>query len=291
MDIGETGLVSTMDSIRLAYNLHRRCDWLGTLWDDITCDTGLNGQNAVIASTRVETRTETTQPRTYRSEIRRGFFAMLPFWPGTIPFAVTFAVLARTSGYSALETQLMSMLVFAGSAQLAMVTLFAGGATAVTIVVTAVILNLRHVIYGLSIDRQTAQDEPPRRSFLAFFLTDESYGVATREWLAGRGSAAFLLGTGFSLYSAFTTATLAGILFGSLLPDVEDSGIDFIFPLSFLALLLPLLRSRLHVGVAAMAGVIALVAGQFFSAGIAILLATIAAALAGMALERREESA
>jgi 4-azaleucine resistance transporter AzlC len=216
---------------------------------------------------------------------------MLPLWPGVIPFAATFAVLARTSGYSAIETQLMSMLVYAGSAQLAMVTLYAGGATAVTIVLTAVILNLRHIIYGLSVDRQTDRDEPPRRSILAFFLTDESYGVATREWLAGRGSAAFLLGTGFSLYTAFAASTLAGILFGSLLPDVEDSGIDFIFPLSFLALLLPLLRSRLHVGVAALAGAIALVSGQLFSAGIAILLATIAAALAGMTLERRKETA
>jgi len=226
-----------------------------------------------------------------RSEIRRGFLAMVPLWPGAVPFGIAFAILARTSGYSAIETQLMSMSVYAGSAQLAMVTLYAGGASALAIVLTALILNLRHILYGLSADRQMERNDGPRRSVLAFFLTDESFGVATREWLAGRGSGAFLLGTGLSLYSAFTLSTLAGVLFGSLLPDVEKSGIDFIFPLSFLALLLPLLRSRVQIGVAVLAGGIALVAGQYFGGGITILLATILPAVIAMQFERGKERA
>ncbi len=221
-----------------------------------------------------------------RREIRRGFLAVVPLWPGVMSFAVAYAVLARASGYSAIETQLMTLLVFAGSAQLAMVTLYAGGATAVTIVLTALILNLRHVLYGLSADRQLDRDERPRRSIVAFFLTDETYGITTREWMAGRGSAAFMLGTGLGLYLAFAVATLAGILFGSLLPDIDESGIDFIFPLSFLALLLPLIQSRLQFVVAATAATFALVAGQVISSGITILLATVAAATAGVALER-----
>ena len=224
-----------------------------------------------------------------RREIRRGFLAVVPLWPGVMSFAVAYAVLARTSGYSAVETQLMTLLVFAGSAQLAMVTLYAGGAAAATIVLTALILNLRHILYGLSADCQLERDERPRRSIVAFFLTDETYGITTREWLAGRGSAAFMLGTGLGLYVAFAVATLAGILFGSLLPDIEESGIDFIFPLSFLALLLPLVRSRLQFMVAATAATIAIAAGQVFSGGATILLATVAAALAGVALERRTE--
>jgi 4-azaleucine resistance transporter AzlC len=224
-------------------------------------------------------------------ELRRGFLAVVPLWPGVVPFAVAYAVLARASGYSAIETQLMSLLVFAGSAQLAMVTLYAGGAAAITIVLTALILNLRHILYGLSADRQLERDEQPRRSIVAFFLTDETYGITTREWQAGRGSAAFMLGTGLGLYVAFAVATLAGILFGSLIPNIEESGIDFIFPLSFLALLVPLLRSRLQLAVAVIAASVAIVAGQFFNGGVTILLATIAAALIGMSLERRTEQA
>jgi 4-azaleucine resistance transporter AzlC len=246
----------------------------------------------MITGIRTATNNSIAASRQLRSrELRRGFLAVVPLWPGVVPFAVAYAVLARASGYSAIETQLMSLLVFAGSAQLAMVTLYAGGAAAITIVLTALILNLRHILYGLSADRQLDRGEQPRRSIVAFFLTDETYGITTREWQSGRGSAAFMLGTGFGLYVAFAIATLAGVLFGSLIPNIEASGIDFIFPLSFLALLVPLLRSRMQIMVAVIAAVVALVAGQFFNGGVTILLATMTAALTGMLLEHRTERA
>jgi predicted branched-subunit amino acid permease len=100
-----------------------------------------------------------------------------------------------------------------------------------------------------------------------------------------------MLGTGLGLYVAFAIATLAGILFGALIPNIEESGIDFIFPLSFLALLVPLLCSRMQVTVAVIAAVVALIAGQFLNGGVTILLATMTAALTGMLLERRTERA
>jgi 4-azaleucine resistance transporter AzlC len=244
----------------------------------------------MITGIRNATNDSISASRQLRSrELRRGFLAVVPLWPGVMSFAVAYAVLARSSGYSAVETQLMTLLVFAGSAQLAMVTLYAGGAAAITIVLTAMILNLRHILYGLSADRQLDRDEQPRRSIVAFFLTDETYGITTREWQAGRGSAAFMLGTGLGLYVAFAIATLAGFLFGSLIPYIDESGIDFIFPLSFLALLVPLVRSRTQSAVAVIAAVVALFAGQFLNGGMTILLATMAAALSGMLLERRTE--
>lgn len=225
--------------------------------------------------------------QTTRRMIRDGFTAILPLWPGVASFAVTLGVIARSAGYSALETQMMSMLVFAGSAQLAMITLYAGGAGAITIILTALILNLRHVLYGLAADRQIGADESPPRPVLALFLTDESYGIATRAWTEGRGSAAFMLGTGVSLYTVFAVSTLAGILFGSQLPDVERSGLAFIFPLTFLALLLPMLRLQRHIAVALVAGGLALGANQVMNSGAAILMATVVAAALGVWFERQ----
>ena len=64
---------------------------------------------------------ESTTPMTTpaaSTEIRRGFLAMVPLWAGVSPFAMTFGILARTAGFTALETQALSMLVFAGSAQI-----------------------------------------------------------------------------------------------------------------------------------------------------------------------------
>jgi 4-azaleucine resistance transporter AzlC len=215
----------------------------------------------------------------------------MPLWPGAFPFGVAFAVLARTSGFSALETQLLSLLVFSGAGQLAVVTLYSAGAGIASIVLTALILGLRHILYGLSLIPRLRVRERPSKPLLAFFITDENYGLAMREYLAGRGSAAFLFGGGFSLYVAFASATLTGVLFGSLLPDPQGIGLDFIFPLTFLALLLPLMRGRRMVAVATISGVLVLIAAPYTSGGVTFLIATVTAAAAGALLDRRAGAA
>jgi 4-azaleucine resistance transporter AzlC len=220
------------------------------------------------------------------SELRRGFLAMIPLWAGVAPFAVAFALLARTAGFSAIETQALSLLVFAGGAQMAIVTLYAGGASAVAIVLTVLVLNLRHVLYGLSLSRQLGRQTRPPLPFLAFMLTDEAYGVTVRDRLDGRGGGpGFFLGACLSLYSVYNLATLTGALAGRLLPDPHRLGLDFIFPLCFLALLLPLLRNWRQGVVAAVSALAALLLSRVTAGGITILLAAITAAALGVALD------
>ena len=224
---------------------------------------------------------------TYAREVRRGVAAVVPLWAGVIPFAVAFAVSARAADLTILETQALSMLVFAGSAQLAVVTLVAAGSGATAIVLTALALNLRHVLYGLWLGARLGVRTRPPRPVLAGFLTDESYGLTVKAFLDGRGSDAFLLGASLGLYVPFAAATLAGSLLGSLLPDPAAIGLDVVFPLSFLALLLPLLRSRLDLAVALVAGAASLGLGRVVDGGVAVLLATAGAATLGAALDRR----
>ena len=224
-----------------------------------------------------------------RAEFWRGVVALAPLLTGVVPFGVVFAVSARAVGFGVLETQALSMVVFAGSAQLAVVTLTAAGASAPWIVLTTLFLNLRHVLYGLSLGTWLGPRTRPPRPVLAFFLVDESYGLAIRALLAGRGGAAFLVGAGLTLYVAFALATLAGSLLGSVLPDPAALGLDLVFHLTFLALLLPLLRTRLDLAVAAVAGLAALALVRVVDGGVAILLAITGAAALGAALDRREE--
>ena len=89
--------------------------------------------------------------RPWRTEWRRGFAAMVPLWLGAAPFGLTYGVVAQQAGFGAIETQLSSMLIYAGAAQIAMISLFDDGAAFVAIVLTTLILNLRHVLYGLSL--------------------------------------------------------------------------------------------------------------------------------------------
>jgi predicted branched-subunit amino acid permease len=130
-------------------------------------------------------------------------------------------------------------------------------------------------------------------------LTDESYGITIKELLhprnllPGARRDAFLLGASLCLYASFTASTLLGALLGGLLPDPSRSGLSFIFPLTFLALLLPLLRAWRQLAVAGMAALAALTLSHFelANSGMTILLATLGAAALGACWPRREPRA
>lgn len=227
-----------------------------------------------------------------RLTLRDGWLAGLPLWAGVLPLAMVYAVLSLDAGYSWMQTQAMSLLVYAGSAQLAMVTLREEGAAGLAIVLTALVLNLRHVLYGMSLRPFLRVGETPGRPFLAYLVTDEAYGLATRAWLEGRGSARYLTGIGLSLYVAWGGGAALGLVFGSLLPDLQRTGIELLFPLLFLSLLVSLMRSRWHLVVASVGGAVALACSQAgMQGGVTILLATLSGCAVGALLPSRAATA
>jgi 4-azaleucine resistance transporter AzlC len=210
----------------------------------------------------------------------RGFRAMVPLWIGVVPFGLAFAVLARGVGLSALETQALSLFVFAGSAQVSAVGLLGRGAGGVEIVATTFLLNVRHVLYGLSLGRSLPLTGI-RRALAAFFLTDEAFGVVTASRVR---SYRFLLGTELSLFIVWNLATLAGALLGGTLPDPVELGVDTVFPLAFVALLVPLLHTRVDVTVALAAGLSAWIASETLPSWTPVLVAGVGGSLLGAAL-------
>lgn len=224
---------------------------------------------------------------TRRSGLRQGFVAALPLWPGVIPFAAALAIAARATGFSAVETQLLSLTVFAGAAQVTIVSMVASGASAVWVAVTATLLNLRHLLYGMVLRRMMDPDERPRPELAGSVLTDEGFGLTIQHAREGRGISAFMLGSGLSIYVIWNLSTLGGIIFGSALPDPESIGLAFIFPLTFIALLRPLLRGRIALVVVASAAVAMLALSSVVSSGVALPVAACAAALLGTVLESR----
>lgn len=217
-----------------------------------------------------------------RAAFARGFWILAPLWLGVIPFGLAYAVTARSAGFSLLETQALSTLVFAGSAQLSAVGLFATGAAGVEIVLTTLLLNVRHVLYGLSLGRELPLTRR-QRPVAAYFLTDEAFGVvaATRE-----RSFPFLLGAELSLFMMWNLATLAGFLLGTAIPDPEQLGVDLIFPLAFLALLVPLVHTRAELSVALASGALAFGLARALPGGLPILLTGIGGSLLGAFLTR-----
>lgn len=216
--------------------------------------------------------------------IGEGFVALLPLWVATIPFGMLYAMQARLAGLSLLETQAMSLFVFAGASQFTAVTLLLAGASPLSIVLATFIVNLRHSLLAASIAPYLRGTGVLARAGLAFQLTDESYALSIRRFHAGAGSAAYLLGTNLSMYVCWQASTIAGYLLGSAVPDPARFGLDLVFPLTFLGLLVPMIDGRPALAASCAAAVLA-IAGQALLPGHwYILLAGLGGSLVGALL-------
>ena len=217
----------------------------------------------------------------------RGFRAILPLWLGAIPFGLAYAVTARSAGLSVGETQLMSLTVFAGASQVSAVGMIASGKPALAIILTTLLLNIRHLLYGLSLGRAMVLSWS-RRIVAAYFLTDEAYGVT----IVSRGNFGFLLGAELSMFVVWNSATLVGAILGGGIKNPLELGVDFVFPLAFLALLIPMIRSRVEIVVAIVAGLSALAVNRFFPSlgSSAVLIAGLVGSFLGAWLTRANPS-
>lgn len=224
---------------------------------------------------------------TRTSEFRDGFIAMMPLWLGAVPFALAYALLARSSGVSGLETIAMSTLVFAGSAQLAIVDMTTEQAGYLAILATVLLLNLRHVLYAMTLDRKLARPREVPRPILAAGMTDEGMGLTIAHTQQRPASDWFFMGTVVSLYLAFAIATILGVLLGGRIPDPQRLRLEVIFPLTFLALLLPLLRTKRALLVAVTAGSLSLGLRPVVGPSNAVLLAILGAATVGTLVPAR----
>jgi 4-azaleucine resistance transporter AzlC len=218
----------------------------------------------------------------------RSFRAVLPLWAGMIPFGLAYAVTARSAELSILDTQLMSMLVFAGSSQFSGASMFLAGAAPITIILTTFIINVRHLLYSLSLG-QKMNLTWPQRFIGAHFLTDEAFGVTLAS---GQATFAYLLGAELSVFVSWNLSTLAGSLLSEAIPksmSPESLGIDFIFPVAFLALLIPLLKKRLDFLVAIFSGAAAFLLSRTLDNGsLAILLVGVVGSMLGAFFSKDE---
>ena len=213
----------------------------------------------------------------------RGFVALLPLWAGAIPSGIAYGVAATSAGLDRVETQLMSLVVFSAAGQVGAVALLEAGAPAALLIGTALALNAQLPLLGLTVGRQL-RSRRAVRPVVAFFLTDGAYGVAV-----GRGPLRLptLLGAGVSMYIAWNGGTALGAAAGDVLPDPRRLGVDFVVPLTFLAVLVPLVRGRAAVVTALVAGLTALLLMRLAPGGVAVLAAGLAGSVAGAWQARR----
>ena len=169
--------------------------------------------------------------------------------------AVSFGVLARDAGLSSVATIVMSVIVFAGSAQFAAVTILAAGGGAGAAVVAAALMNSRFLPMGVAL-APSLPGGPLARGAQGQTVVDASWALAIRE--DGTFDRWHLFGASAIQYVTWVTGTVAGTLGGDALGDVRALGLDAIYPAFFLALLIGEARSRRARGAAALGALIAL---------------------------------
>jgi 4-azaleucine resistance transporter AzlC len=214
--------------------------------------------------------------------------AELPLLLGVMPFGMIYSVLALDAGLTQAQAQGMSSIVFAGSAQFITTQLVKSATPGVIIVLTILVVNLRHTLYSASLAPHI-QHLPLRwKLLLAYLLTDEAYAPTITHY-EQTGSPVdkhwFFLGAGLALWTGWQMSTAAGILLGAVIP--ESWSLDFTLALTFIALVVPRLRDRPSLAAALMAGGVALAAyGLPYKLG--ILAAALCGIMAGTLLEGKK---
>src|SRR5688572_21048894 len=205
--------------------------------------------------------------------------AVAPFLLGVAPFGLVTGVAMVAGGIPPLEAMALSMVVYAGASMLAATQLLAGGAPLVVILVTALFINVRFMMYSASIRPHLAALPVRWRLAAGYLLADNAYALSVARFTEHpemKGKAGYYFGAALTVWLTWQAAVAAGIALGAGLPAAWR--LEFAAPLAFIALTVPLLRERAMVA-AALAAAAAAVAG----AGLPVRLGLATAALAGLA--------
>jgi len=208
----------------------------------------------------------------------------LPILLGVVPFAMICSVAAVSVGMTPLQAIGMSFIVFAGASQLAVLQLWGQGAFWLVMILTAWVINLRFTMYSAALAPYLQKEPLLRKAPFAYILSDQAFGVSMSHF-ANRlpaNPAWYYYGAAAAIWVAWQVSSVAGALLGALVP--ENLGLDFAFPLSFMALMFAALKDRPAV-IAALVGGGSAILARGLPYNLGLVLAALLGILAGVLAE------
>lgn len=170
-----------------------------------------------------------------------------PLLVAAAPFGIVYGALAQTNGLSVFATLGMSLFVFAGSSQFVAVTLIGAGAAVPIIVLTVFVVNLRHMLYAVSMMPIVAEIPQKLRALMGFLLTDEAYATLSSRLIHEPKFPLFhcyYLGAAFGMYFTWQCCTILGIILGQEIPDLTKWGLDIAMVVAFVGIVVPILKNK-----------------------------------------------
>ena len=213
-----------------------------------------------------------------REEFLAGAREVAPSLVGTMPFGVVVGVASIAAGLTPFQGLALSVLAFSGIAQLVVCQLIALDSPLPLVLLAAAVVSLRLVMYSATLAPHLAHLGRRWRWLLAYLMTDQSFAMTVRRYGEPgdrRHKHWNFMGAGVTLYVTWQIAVIVGVVAGAGVPATWS--LDFVVVLTFIALLVPVVRTRADLAAALVAGVMSLVA-----AGLPYKLSVIVGSLAGI---------
>ena len=224
-----------------------------------------------------------------RHEFWRGVREEAPLLLGVAPFGLIFGALAMDAQIAVPLAQAMSAIIFAGASQFIAAQMIDAGASALVILLVVFIVNLRHALYSASVAPHMRALSPGWKFLLSYLLTDEAYAVTITHYNQKTDPANkhwFFLGAGLTLWITWQVSTAIGIFIGAQLP--QKWPLDFVLPLTFIVLVIPMLKDKASVVAAVTAALVGILTfGLPLKAG--LLVAAFVGILSGLLVEGRRK--
>ena len=227
--------------------------------------------------------------KTRTQEFWNGVRDEAPILLGVVPFGLVFGALAISAHLSILAAQAMSSIIFAGASQIIAAQLVGTGTSGLVILMVVFVVNLRHALYSASVAPHVKDLKTGWKLLLAYLLTDEAYAVSIMHYDRDgdpRNRHWYFFGAGLTLWSSWQVSTAIGIFIGAQIP--ASWPLDFVLPLTFIALVVPAIKDRAGLAAALVAGLIGLLAeGLPYKTG--LLAAALIGIVTGLVIEGRQK--
>jgi 4-azaleucine resistance transporter AzlC len=218
---------------------------------------------------------------------KEGIKAGWPICLGYFPIGLAFGVLAQKAGLHPVEIGLMSLVVFAGSSQFVAVSMLSGGGSTFSIVLTTLVINLRHLLMSSSLAGYLRSVDKSWTALFAYGVTDESFAVNLNRFQGSNWDWRRALVVNHTANLAWIVSSIVGAYGGQFIP-AGAFGIDYALIAMFLCLLVFQLRGRLYALTAIVSGVLAVFLALLVPGNSYIVVASVLAATIGVVFRRRD---
>ena len=180
------------------------------------------------------------------SEFKNGCLQEIPLQLGVFPFGIAYGILGSEVGLTNIQTYLLSIIIFAGVSQIVFAQLFSTFTPSFIIVGTIGIVNLRHILYGVSLSSYLKKLSLKWRVILSYLITDEAFAISYKRFSEEKKTKYMhfhLLGSGITLWISWQISTLIGIFIGPSIPI--SLNLEYVIPLSFIAIVVVSINTKI----------------------------------------------